>query len=221
MKQIGFFLLVVVALFACSEKPTEAPVDAIVNAPEQTGGDDFGPMGKAVVNWNVSKYFNKGDQAQAYWYDQDFYASFYVSRDVTNNSGFLSYYVEVAGQAVENGYGNIPAADLTGSYADGWLDLQTNTSAASNPNFYLAVGNGGEISAYFQKTADYFFEQRGYVLQHIPLYQQVYAFKGQFSSRSAPASGSLIGYAIGSNPWPGGHQLGEFKNLNVFISYGN
>ena len=53
---------------------------------------------------------------------------------------------------LEQGDGNIPNADFTGSFTQGTFSLQTNTSASSNPSFHRGVGSGGVISIEFTRT---------------------------------------------------------------------
>jgi hypothetical protein len=93
----------------------------------------------------------------------------------------------------EFGTGTIPSSDLRGD-AGGTLILDTNTSAASNPNFNRLAGNGGPISVTWR--ANKFFVSRLHNNSRTEVGSLIFILNGVSDTLSAEAAGSAIGFVV-------------------------
>jgi len=206
MKPITLLLVTVLALFGCSKTPTDTvqpQAAGAVSASLPEGSTIEAANGQFTTeNAQVNKYFNKGDNA---YYSAsssgDNYMSISIDRDFVSNTTWLYYYVRINGVTVENGYGYIPNSDVTGSYEDGWMQLNTNTSAASNPNFYRSVGSGGQVTASWSENGEWQQESAGYTKYTRGDGSFAYASRSKWWYNSANASGKVAGWGPMSYPY--------------------
>jgi hypothetical protein len=219
MRNTALFLLLSFLLFGCSEVPTEAPQDAAVDSPDSKVVADFpGTLGKNV-NWDINRYFGEGDRAVAYWSSGNQRGYIYASRDEKRNQTWVWYWVRVNGNTVEYGHGEIPNGDLTGSYDQGWMRLETDVSEGANPNIHRHVGSGGKISVTWKKTNEWWRESGSYHVEMYAWHGHGHAGKGRYHNNSAPASGKVVGYSVSPPNWPGDQYLGWFKDLHMWFYY--
>ncbi len=94
---------------------------------------------------------------------------------------------------VEYGHGYIPNEDFTGSYKEGWMHLETNTSEDSNPSFHRHQGEGGLIKLDWKVNYRWESQSGGYYIYHYMTYQDAYGGKNRNWIKSADVKGQLIG----------------------------
>jgi len=224
MRKTAFLVVLSFLLLSCSDVPTQAPQKAAVDTPDsptsQATAEVPNSLGKNV-NWDVHRYSWKGDQARAWWYDNGVQGYVYVSRDQGSSTAWLWYYVYVDGNQVQHGYGTIPSSDVSGSYGSGWMRLDTNTSAESNPGFYRGAGSGGKITVTWRKTGEWQSDNGGYYAEMYNNPKSGYAHDGRNHDESARASGSVVGYSVASPGWPGNQTIGRHRGMHVWFYLGD
>jgi len=92
---------------------------------------------------------------------------------------------------LEAGNGVIPSGDFSGTFNNGPITLQTDTTAAGNPSFHRDIGNGGAISIQFVRTDDMLTHSAGVTDIKFASGVKVHN-SGETTSSSASATGNVF-----------------------------
>ncbi|MBI4234013.1 MAG: hypothetical protein HY686_06180 [Chloroflexi bacterium] len=150
-----------------------------------------------------SHFIGRGDFFELYWQFGNIAGTLYVTRggNPQKPETWLYYLIKQGAATVQSGYGNIPSGDLTGSNLTGLL-LKTDTTAAANPGFNRAVGNGGAIDVKVQKILGIpgpSFQQFGNTER--VFYNSILRINGQSAYSPGSAQGKAMDSPIGPGSW--------------------
>ncbi len=200
------------AFVACQDSSTAPRHGTAVRTPSFLTTSD--PSGGSASQFH---FVANGDQGFVEWFSIDgggfTFGELAVNRggSVNNPQTFLFYFAEQCdiffNCTFADGDGFIPNGDLS-KQSDKALHLSTNTTG--NPNFFTFDGPTGLISVDWK--ANGFFQSRnsGTFEQDVPGFR--FLSNGVFTSASANATGSVVGFAISPDNFG---NIGT--NHNVFI----
>lgn len=218
MKKFLFLMLGIVFLFGCSESPIDSQaVDQTRKGPDlsmqQTENVSMNSLSKSrVTDYDFDKYIDKGEEGSSWWHNND--GSHGYLRFYRYDDGHIYFYYHTYdsnGSTIEYGSGDIPYEDVSGSYDAGWFHLETNTSAAANPDFDRRTGNGGSIVMDWRRTSDYTAEGVGANKWDYGDYGN--AYKGKWWRKSARTWGNVFGTSV-SEDWD---DIEKFENTHVYV----
>lgn len=144
------------------------------------------------------RFVGNTDAAFAWWYGEGFFGNVYVTRggDANDPKTYLGYSViqfSPSYEILEEGFGVIPNGDLTGDAAS-HLDLDTDTSAAANPDFERFAGNGGVITVQWTRVQGYLNRLTGTAQRDVG--SLLYIWSGTFETHPATAEGTVVDKAV-------------------------
>jgi hypothetical protein len=167
----------------------------------------------------IDRFVANGDSAEASWSDGRIqgYVSVSSGGNVQNPETFLQYIIvefSPCCTTLEAGSGLIPANDFKGSGTTS-LNLNTNTSAGSNPGFTRYFGFGGVITVNWQKTSVLVTRVTGTTQTRFG--NLLFTSHGEYEDSSASAQGSAMGALLTGDVFG---SLRKDHQLNITIQQG-
>jgi len=180
----------------------------------------LGQGSPAMAKGPIFRFVGNGDAADVQWFDGTLFGFVSVLRggDAKDPQTLLSYsilQIDPCCATLEAGFGTIPNGDLTGS-ATGHLFLDTDTSAAANPDFNRTDGNGGAITVQWRKETG--FSNRFIGTAQQDLGSLIMIFNGVFESHFALAEGDVIGTPVAGDA---SASLIQEHGVNVTVEQGH
>jgi hypothetical protein len=197
------FMLVLVAPLALVAYAAAPPLTGEAAA---TSGPSMAVQGETEI---FRSRFN-GDAARVFWSvrgEKNIRGQLFVGlfRNGTETEATLIYNITECDasfncETVEGGSGLIPATDVSGS-GNARLVLETNTSAAANPEFRRLYGSGGVIRVEFRATnvQESRFAGGGTSVFKFLDFSSRFNSGTTYTETSAQAGGTVIGFAVPSN----------------------